>query len=70
MNVYSFQRLLEACDMYDNALTPPLASMNFYVCGKIRWGHSRGARENGRVQRGRQKGGKEQTPRLPCRCCC
>jgi hypothetical protein len=36
MQIYNFQRILEACDLYEEALTPQMASKIFYVCGKLR----------------------------------
>ena len=34
--VYNYQRLLEACDVYDEVLTTQRANITFFVCGKIR----------------------------------
>ena len=36
MQIYNYQRLLEACDIYDEILTPQKANMTFFVCGHIR----------------------------------
>ena len=38
MQIYNYQRLLEACDIYDEVLTPQKANMTFFVCGHIRSG--------------------------------